>query len=121
MISKGNKAIRNVNGISDKQELRIIDFLQGSVYCWCKNKKGEWFALRDLMGGDNYFWSDTPLFVLYEKHKIGNTKEKTAVEKAAKDAGWILKKMIAIDKREFESKEEGLTRKYRWTGKELNR
>jgi len=45
---------RKVNGISAEETLRIKDFLQGAVYCWCKNNKGEWFSLRDLMGGDNY-------------------------------------------------------------------
>jgi len=42
---------RKVNGISAEETLRIKDFLQGAVYCWCKNNKGEWFSLRDLMGG----------------------------------------------------------------------
>ncbi len=41
-ITKGNTKINNVNGISPQEEQRIIDFLQGVVYCWCNNKKDEW-------------------------------------------------------------------------------
>ena len=41
-------------------------FLQGAVYCWCKNRKDEWFAARDLLGGDNYYWQSSPLMPLYD-------------------------------------------------------
>jgi hypothetical protein len=45
--------IREVHGISEEQEQRMMDFLQGAVYCWCKNRENEWFAARDLLGGDS--------------------------------------------------------------------
>ena len=63
----GETEIRDVHGIPKEQKQRIIDFLQGAVYCWCKNRKDEWFTTRDLLGGDNYFWQGTPLFFLYKK------------------------------------------------------
>lgn len=68
-IIVGNDEIREVTGIQDDDKQAIINFLQGAVYCWCKNRKNEWFSMRDLMGGDNFFWEDTPLMVLYEKHE----------------------------------------------------
>ena len=109
--------IRDVHGLSDKEEQGIMDFLQGAVYCWCKNKPRDdgqegsaWFAARDLIGGTNYYWQRTPLYVLYEK---SNGDE----EQAGKDAGWILKKVIDKDKRHFETKKEGMVRQYRWNGK----
>jgi len=103
--------IREVRNIKDEDKQRIEDFLQGAVYCWCKNKKDEWFALRDLMGGDNFYWEGTPLMALYKKHE-GKNK---AVELAGKDAGWILKKVIHKDeKRVFDTKKEDMTRKYKW-------
>ncbi|GAB1473161.1 hypothetical protein MASR2M69_06020 [Bacteroidota bacterium] len=43
--------IRDVYGITNEQRQRILDFLQGAVYSWCKNRKDEWFAARDLLGG----------------------------------------------------------------------
>jgi hypothetical protein len=104
--------IRDVHGISEEQKQRILDFLQGAVYCWCKNRKEEWFAARDLLGGDNYYWQDTPMFALYEKSED--------VEQAGKDAGWLLKMVIADDKRSFETKKESLVRQYRWNGDEDN-
>ena len=112
MIVVGNNEIRSVSGISQDEEREIIIFLQGAVYCWCKNRKDEWFSLRDLMGGENYYWNNTPLIKLWEKHnKLGKSDP---VIDAGKDGGWILKKMIQIDNRNFETKEEEMIRKYRW-------
>jgi hypothetical protein len=110
-----NSELREVSGITDVEKQRISDFLQGAVYCWCKNRKAEWFSMRDLMGGDNYYWQGTPLLVLYQKHseKAGKEKE-LPLKDAGKDAGWILKKVISIDNRTFETKKEELIRKYRW-------
>ena len=56
-----------VTGITAEQRDLALAFIQGAVYCWCKNRKDEWFALRTLFVGDNYFWSGTPLMPLYEK------------------------------------------------------
>jgi len=115
----GNNKLKDIVGISNLEKQRIIDFLQGAVYSWCKNKKNEWFALRDLMGGDNYYWEGTPLIALYKKHEDILEDWEQAVKEAGKDAGWLLKEMIINDKREFDTKKEELTRKYKWTGKEL--
>lgn len=105
--------IRNVSGLSEEDRRRICDYLQGAVYCWCKNRKNEWFALRDLMGGDNYFWSGTPLIALWNKHNGRSTDPEA---EAAKDGGWLLKRVVDSDRRTFETKEEAFTRQYRWTG-----
>ena len=104
--------VKNVTGITKEQEVAICSFLQGAVYCWCKNRPGEWFAMRDLMGGDNYYWNETPLIVLYEKHK----EEDDAVRAAGRDSGWLLKKVINDDKRNFETKKDEMVRKYKWDG-----
>lgn len=112
MITSGNNEIRSVTGISHEEENDIKNFLQGAVYCWCKNRKDEWFSLRDLMGGDNYFWNNTPLIQLWEKHN--NLGKSDPVIEAGKDGGWILKKVIENDNRNFETKEEEMIRKYRW-------
>lgn len=111
--------VREVNIDADEKQ-RMLDFLQGGVYCWVKNRKKEWFSMRDLMGGDNYHWQGTPLFPLYEKHeKKYNGKDwEAAVRDAGKDSGWLLKKVIVEDKRTFETKKEDLIRKYRWIGNE---
>ncbi|MDR0734011.1 MAG: hypothetical protein LBF08_08165 [Dysgonamonadaceae bacterium] len=104
--------IREVYGITEEQKQRIMDFLRGAVYCWCKNRKDEWFAARDLLGGDNFYWQGTPMLALYEKSED--------VEQAGKDAGWLLKRVINNDKRRFETTKKDFVRQYRWTGEEEN-
>ena len=110
--------LRDVRGISQEQRLLIQAFLQGAVYSWVKNRKGEQFAARDLVGGDNFEWGGTPLIVLYDKHvALGKTSDE-AIEAAAKDLGWLLKKVLHEDKRHFETGRSGLTAGYTWTGDE---
>lgn len=111
-LTKDSK-LRTVSGITKAQAIRISDFLQGAVYCWCKNRKDEWFSLRELMGGDNYYWQGTPLIPLYEKHK---DHAQDPVAEAGKDAGWLLKAVIKKDKRHFDTKKEAKIRQYRWIG-----
>lgn len=102
--------VRVVNGLSKEDKNAIYYFLQGAVYCWCSNKPNEWFSIRDLMGGTNFHWEETPLMALYEKNEDINA--------AGIDAGWLLKKVIDKDKRHFKTKKEELVRKYKWVGNE---
>ncbi len=105
-----SETIREVHGIRANEKQSIIDFLQGAVYSWCKNKPDKWFSLRDFMGGENYYWEGIPLIALYNKH----SSKTTAVKDAGKDGGWLLKKVIHEDKRKFKTKVENLIRKYKW-------
>ncbi|MEI8202454.1 MAG: hypothetical protein WCH34_05550 [Bacteroidota bacterium] len=114
MSLQPDSEIRDVLGITDEEKKSIIDFLQGAVYCWCKNKPNEWFSMRDLMGGDNYYWDGTPLIALYEKHINKGKDAETSVEDAGKDSGWLLKRVTNDDVRVFETKKEDLIRKYLW-------
>jgi len=113
-IVKGNKVIKRVSGLSVTQENRIYDFLQGSIYCWVKNREDEWFSLRDLMGGLNFDWQGTPMYNLYKKHLTRGYSIDESIKKAGIDAGWILKNVIANDIRNFETKKLNLIRCYRW-------
>lgn len=106
--------VREVHGITPKESRDIFNFLQGAVYCWCKNKPEKWFSMRDLMGGENFNWTGTPLSKLYDKHIEKGKNDASAIEDAGKDSGWILKKVINDDRREFKTKKEDLIRKYRW-------
>jgi len=110
--------IRGVYGITDEQKRLIKAYLQGAVYSWAKNVPNEQFAARDLVGGKNFEWSGTPLIVLYEKHIDAGKAPDEAIEAAAKDLGWLLKAVLAEDKRHFEAGRSGLTAGYRWTGNE---
>ena len=110
--------LRDVSGISDVEKELVKAFMQGAVYCWVKNRRDEQFAVRDLMGGENFDWNGTPLQVLYNKHiKLGKDDE-SAIKAAAIDLGWIVKGLLDADKRTFMVVKEGLVNQYRWDGNE---
>ena len=118
--SKDLPAPRAVHGVGDGAIHDMKNFLQGSVYCWCKNRRGEPFAARDLLGGDNYYWQDTPMMALYEYYLDGNNDNHDfLVEEAGKAAGRLLYQLLLDDKREFRTWKE-YTRMYLWTGEENN-
>jgi hypothetical protein len=110
--------LRDVKGISVDQKALIKAYLQGSVYSWIKNRKGEQFAVRNLVGGENTDWAGTPLQVLYDKHADGGKDDNDAVEAAAKDVGWLLKTVLDQDKRTFSLGKSGLVNAYCWVENE---
>jgi hypothetical protein len=110
--------LRDVTGISGTEKAAIKTFMQGAIYCWVKNRKGEQFAVRDLMGGDNFEWKGTPLYVLYEKHIHQGKSSDAAIESAGKDLGWLVKTVLAEDKRTFDADKAGLVNAYCWVGNE---
>jgi len=115
MIISGNETIRDVAWLSSVEEQRIMDFLQGAVYCYCNNRQGEWFSVIEIMGGLNRNdWVNTPLGVLYDKHIHDGKSHEEAWTLAGQEEGNILKKVIKLDKRKFETEEAQPSRKYRW-------
>jgi hypothetical protein len=99
--------------------LSIKSYLQGAIYCWCKNCKNDnneptWFSASDLFGGDNYYWEGTPLYEIYKWHE--EHKADDPVNMAGKDVGHLLRDVLKEDKRTFHTKKE-YTRKYLWDGK----
>ncbi|MDI1299825.1 hypothetical protein [Methylotenera sp.] len=110
--------LREVHGISDNEKSRIRTFMQGAIYCWVKNRAGEPFAVRDLMGGTNTDWAGTPLQALYDKHIDAGKDAESASEDAAKDLGWLVKRVLADDKRTFIAGKAGLVSSYHWIGNE---
>lgn len=115
----GNQTIRKVHGFSERQLENMRCYLLGAAHVWTRDRKGEWFAARDLLGGANYYWVGTPLMDLYTYYK-GNDDNNIeyAVEEAGKAAGRLLKQALEEDsKRTYETR-EGYTREYRWVGDE---
>jgi hypothetical protein len=118
MAIKPKSELRGVLAISELEKSLIKAFMQGAIYSWVKNRKNEPFAVRDLVGGENYEWSGTPLIVLWEKQiKLGK-KDSDATDDAAKDLGWLTKTVLAEDKRNFTVEKVGLVNTYRWVGGE---
>ena len=66
VMLNGNSRCFKVRGITQETENKIYAFLQGAVYCWCKNRPVEWSSARDLVGGENFYWQGTPALPLYE-------------------------------------------------------
>lgn len=107
-------------GDIDKMIKGVKAYLQGAVYCWCKNVKGEneWFAARDFLGGENFYWEGTPMMALYEYYKKINPEGYYAQEEVGKAAGWLLKQVLLEDRRTFETRKGYRSREYRWNGEE---
>jgi hypothetical protein len=89
-----SSTLRDIQGISEAEKVRIHGFLQGAVYCWRKNRKYELFSMRDIMGGDNFHREDTPLITLYAKQRAAGVSDSDAIERAGRESGWLLKKRV---------------------------
>jgi len=112
MALTSDARLKNVTRLLPADRDRILDFLQGGVYCWCKNRPAEWFSLRDLMGGENFFWQGTPLIALWNKH---NGRSRDPVKAAGVDGGWLLKRVIVGDPRTFRTRlAQSFIREYQW-------
>ena len=115
----GDNNYREVWCAEEPQKQRMRDYLLGAVQAWCRDRHGEWFAARDLLGGANYYWQGTPLMPLYDyylEHSDGD--DEYAVREAGRAAGNLLKRVLIEDsKRTYETR-QGYTREYRWVGEE---
>lgn len=118
MALSPDSALRDVHGIGHTDKTLLKAFMQGAIYCWIKNRKDEAFAVRDLVGGENFDWHGTPLQVLYDKHINAGKEHEPACEAAARDLGWLVKTVLAEDKRTFVTGKTGLVNSYRWIGNE---
>lgn len=115
MLINNKSKIQKISGIHKHDMALIKAFLQGAVHCWIKNKKeGRVFTLRNLVGGKNSNWKNTPLEPLYEKHRNTGKDKKTAKKVAGQDTGKILKLVLHKDQRKFEVSDAGLTNGYKW-------
>lgn len=110
--------LRKISAYIAEAELNNMkSYMQGAVYCWCKNNKNDkgiprWFAARDLFGGDNFYWETTPLFQLYQWHEENGAVD--PVNMAGRDVGHLLKSVLYHDKRIFKTN-KNYTREYQWT------
>jgi len=121
-----SKPARNIYSLPETDIPKARAYIQGAVYCWCKNRPNEMFAVRDLFGGDNTDWGGTPLQGIYnhwrsvykERHPELNPDElhKKARRQSAVDAGWLTKSVLQDDRREFQSSDAGRAKGYRWVG-----
>ncbi len=85
---------------------RILDFMQGAVYCWCVARKDDEFAGRDLFGGENRDWQNTPLQRIYDAYQDTDV--------AGNASGHMLRLCLMNDSRNFEMSEHYRAKHYKW-------
>lgn len=112
----GNNRYNRYSWISRTEETLICAFMQGAVYAWCNVHGSEPFAARNLVGGDNFYWQGTPLYLLYEHYHnlYPNDDSGYAVMQAGRALGHILKRVIVEDKRTFTTEIRNQVRHYQW-------
>lgn len=116
---RGINTYTNVRGFSERELQRMRDYLLGAVQVWCRDRHGEWFAARDLLGGANTYWQGTPLQRLYDYYMGYSDDDVFSRKQAGRAAGHLLKRVLIEDrKRTYESR-QGYTREYRWVGEEI--
>ena len=105
----------SVRGVSPEQIEKMLIFIAGGVRTWCKAVGDKQFALRDLFGGENYYWEGTPLQVLYEKFCDEGCSSDDAVRLAGNAAGRLLKRVLIEDKtRTYIVGDAGMANGYVW-------
>lgn len=116
---KGETTYQNVHGFDEEKDLKPMCFyLLGAVQSWCRDRKEQWFAARDLLGGANYYWQGTPLYPLFTYYQQFGDDD-YAVTQAGRAAGRLLKRVLIEDeKRTYETRQR-YTREYRWVGEEM--
>ena len=114
----GNTLYRNVYGFEQFELQRMRDYLLGAVQAWCRDRHGEWFAARDLLGGANYYWQGTPLYPLFTYYQQFGDDD-YAVTQAGRAAGRLLKRVLIEDEKRTYETRQGYTREYRWVGEEM--
>lgn len=115
--SKTSRIQKNISGIHKRDMESIKSYLQKAVDNWIKNKEGQVgqvFTLRDLVGGENSDWMNTPLESLHTKHTDMGKDAETAHKVAGQDAGKILKLVLENDKRKFRESDAGFINGYKW-------
>ncbi len=81
-------------GLSDAYAKRILDFLHGEVYGWCKNNPGEELSAQKLVGGVNSNWQE-PIVEMY-RHRV-QAGSSDPVKSAGRDCGYFLRRVLQED------------------------
>lgn len=114
----GDNYYKNVLGIDGPILQRMRDYLLGAVQVWCRDRHGEWFAARDLLGGANFYWQGTPLYPLFTYYQqFGD--DNYAITQAGRAADWLLKRVLIEDEKRTYETRQGYTKEYRWVGEEI--
>lgn len=114
MIIETSLLTPRVNGIAAVDLQQIDAFLREILDARLQSQPDEWFSLRDLLGGVNRIWDNTPMQRLYEKQIDKRLPEAKAVRLAGQEAGRLFARVIAADARRFRTKIDKMIRNYQW-------
>ena len=109
----------SVSGIKPEELEAMLHHLDGLVRGYVIGRKGVVFTIRDILGGDNFVWTGTPLQRLYEIYDEAGYSEEDCIKCAGQAAGRLLKRVIIeIDGMTFELHEavDGRVNGYAWRG-----
>jgi hypothetical protein len=109
----GSSVLR-VSYLPPTQEQEILTYLQGAVYCWCNNKKDDWFCIGSFAGDLNEDWIGTPLIILYDHYIILGESGTDAYNHAAQDSGTLLKLFLHRDSRTYDMQNNGQRNEYKF-------
>lgn len=115
----------NVTQLDEHQRALILAYLQGMVNMWITINGTKIFAVRDFVGGQNYYWGGTPLISIWNdcqataKQKYPNADQeeidKIAHAQSAIAAGHFLKRVLIESKHNF-TENKGVVKNYAWQG-----
>ncbi len=111
LVKKDTSRIHGINVKSSVVTLdlaKIKSYIKETVYDFCNKNPGEWFSVRELFGSD---WNGTPLQDIYEYRNSINPSNSS--KSAGKDAGNLLKRVLADDSNYYESVFSKKTHMYR--------
>lgn len=120
-----NKKTDLIKNLSSENRQRIEDFLLGAVYSWNMCKHDTPFSLRALMGGKNFDWEGTPLYILYkiyanrkdldkQPEELKEEINRKCISAAGRFAGRILSKVVEKSCRNFVVQYEYRQKCYIW-------
>lgn len=104
MIINSTKRTVKITAKVSENDLKLMEsYILGAVHGFTAAADSKSFKVRDLFGFDNRDWNGTPIQKIYEFY-LKSLPHEDAADKAGKDVGKLLRKVLAKDK--YEYKEE---------------
>lgn len=101
MITNNNKRIVKISAKVSEKDLKLMEnYILGAVHGFTAAADSKSFKVRDLFGFDNRDWNGTPIQKIYEFY-LKSLPHEDAADKAGKDVGKLLRKVLAEDKYEY--------------------
>lgn len=113
LVKKDTSRIYSISAVLTKEQRADAEsYIKTAVAEFCKNNPGQTFSVRELFGGANRDWNDTPLQPIYNYHNQPNVN--APADKARKDVGKLLKSILENDQNAYyERMQGGKTKLYR--------